>query len=104
MELLVGSGPLLLEAGDLFVERGEAVFLGVELAGVAGEEGFFLGAAFEGFHVFAQAVLVRGDGGDLGLASGDLPVERDDLVVEVEDGLELRRGWRGWHGRFGGGG
>ncbi len=88
LELLVGGGALLLEGGDLLVEGAEAVFLGVELAGVAGEEGFFFGAALEGFHVFAQAVLVGGDGGDLGLATLDLLVEGDDLLVEVEDGLK----------------
>jgi len=45
----------------MFAQRFEAVFLVIELFGVALQEEFFVGAAFERFHVFAEALLVVED-------------------------------------------
>ena len=54
---------------------GQAVFLLVEFAGVALEQGALFGGAFESFHIFAETVLILGDLGDFAGAGGDLLVE-----------------------------
>ena len=90
--MCVGLIALGFERLDLFAQVVELGFLLVEFAGVALEESLFLGSAFQGFHVFAEAGLIGDDAVDVFLAIvhvffqfGDGGFLRSDFLEGVGD-------------------
>ncbi len=104
----MGGGDFGFEFGALLFEFGDTGFLLFELPGVALNEGFFFRGAFQGLHVFAEALLALGDaivfGSDrFGLAAE--PIEdglvRENLAEGIFDG-GAEAAFGGEAGDFGG--
>ena len=69
---------------NFLAENGQAVFLRVKLFGVALQQGLFLGAAFERFHVLADAALVGVNGVEFLLPGFGIRLQFADLVFLIQ--------------------
>jgi hypothetical protein len=84
-EFFIGFFLLGIQIRDFFLQCCESVSLLIELSRVALQESLFLGAALEGFHVFAQARLIGGDAVLFLAALLHLGFTHSDLVLLAQN-------------------
>jgi len=91
LELIVRFVALRFGVANCLAQRFELRFLIIKLLGVALQEGFFFGAASQGFHIFAQPALIFHDAVDIFLPIFHFVFEFGDHRFLVHDFLQRLR-------------